>query len=153
MAFNSCVFVFGVARGASSNPCSETYHGPRAHSESEVKSIMDFVKTHGNIKAFISIHSYSQLLMYPYGYTRNPAKDQAELVRLFCCTSSTLKTFHKSNESRQRELFCFYRTVWLGRLSQTWAPCTVLTIDTGASSAPFVSVSLKTDELEIVKIK
>ncbi|XP_036068102.1 carboxypeptidase A1 isoform X2 [Oryzias melastigma] len=72
---------FGT-RGASSNPCSETYHGPRAHSESEVKSIMDFVKTHGNIKAFISIHSYSQLLMYPYGYTRNPAKDQAELDRL-----------------------------------------------------------------------
>uniref|UniRef100_A0A8C7ZLI4 Carboxypeptidase A1 n=1 Tax=Oryzias sinensis TaxID=183150 RepID=A0A8C7ZLI4_9TELE len=63
------------------NPCSETYHGPRAHSESEVKSIVDFVKTHGNIKAFISIHAYSQLLMYPYGHTRNPAKDQTELVQ------------------------------------------------------------------------
>ncbi|XP_020557179.1 carboxypeptidase A1 isoform X2 [Oryzias latipes] len=68
--------------GASSNPCSETYHGPRAHSESEVKSIVDFVKTHGNIKAFISIHAYSQLLLYPYGHTRNPAKDQTELDSL-----------------------------------------------------------------------
>ncbi|KAM6937590.1 carboxypeptidase A5 [Xenentodon cancila] len=65
--------------GASNNPCSETYHGPRAHSESEVKSIVDFVKSHGNIKAFISIHSYSQMLLYPYGYTRTPAKDHAEL--------------------------------------------------------------------------
>ncbi|RVE71340.1 hypothetical protein OJAV_G00050740 [Oryzias javanicus] len=68
--------------GASSDPCSQTYHGPRAHSESEVKSIVDFVKSHGNIKAFISIHSYSQLLLYPYGYTRKPAKDQNELYNL-----------------------------------------------------------------------
>uniref|UniRef100_UPI0037E90CC8 carboxypeptidase A5 isoform X1 n=2 Tax=Semicossyphus pulcher TaxID=241346 RepID=UPI0037E90CC8 len=65
--------------GASNNPCSETYHGPSAHSESEVKSIVDFVKAHGNLKAFISIHSYSQMLLYPYGYTRTPVKDQAEL--------------------------------------------------------------------------
>ncbi|CAL8358892.1 unnamed protein product [Lota lota] len=69
---------FGGA-GASGNPCSETYRGPSANSESEVKSIVDFVKSHGNIKAFVSIHSYSQMLLYPYGYTRNPARDQTEL--------------------------------------------------------------------------
>ncbi|XP_034031806.1 carboxypeptidase A1-like [Thalassophryne amazonica] len=68
--------------GASSNPCSETYRGPSPHSESEVKSIVDFVKSHRNIKAFISIHSYSQMLLYPYGYTTTPAKDQAELHSL-----------------------------------------------------------------------
>lgn len=76
--FSSC-----VGAGASSNPCSETYRGPRAHSESEVKSIVDFVKSHGNFKAFVSIHSYSQMLLYPYGYTRTPVKDQAELVKHF----------------------------------------------------------------------
>ncbi|MEQ2273328.1 Multifunctional pyrimidine synthesis protein CAD, partial [Xenotaenia resolanae] len=65
--------------GASSNPCSETYRGTSPHSESEVKSIVDFVQSHRNIKAFISIHSYSQMLLYPYGYTTAPAKDQAEL--------------------------------------------------------------------------
>ncbi|XP_013865725.1 carboxypeptidase A5 [Austrofundulus limnaeus] len=68
--------------GASSSPCSETYRGPRAHSEPEVKAIVDFVKSHGNIKAFISIHSYSQMLLYPYGYTTTPVKDQAELHQL-----------------------------------------------------------------------
>lgn len=67
--------------GASGNPCTETYHGPYPNSEPEVKSIVDFVKSHGNIKAFISIHSYSQLLLYPYGYTETPAPDQQELVR------------------------------------------------------------------------
>lgn len=67
--------------GSSNNPCSQTYSGPRPQSESEVKSIVDFVNSH-NIKAFISIHSYSQLLMYPYGYTDTPIKDQTELDNL-----------------------------------------------------------------------
>ncbi|KAJ8374219.1 hypothetical protein SKAU_G00047990 [Synaphobranchus kaupii] len=65
--------------GASGHACSETYRGPRAHSESEVSSIVDFVRSHGNIKAFVSIHSYSQMLLYPYGYTRQPVPEQAEL--------------------------------------------------------------------------
>ncbi|XP_035645951.2 carboxypeptidase A5 [Oncorhynchus keta] len=65
--------------GSSGSPCSETYRGPEAHSESEVKSIVDFVKSHGNLKAFVSIHSYSQMLLYPYGYTSTPCKDQSEL--------------------------------------------------------------------------
>ncbi|XDV52975.1 hypothetical protein PO909_021605 [Leuciscus waleckii] len=68
--------------GSSSNPCSETYRGPSAHSEPEVKAIVDFVKSHGNLKAFVSIHSYYQLLLYPYGYKSTPAKDQAELHKL-----------------------------------------------------------------------
>ncbi|NP_954965.1 carboxypeptidase A5 precursor [Danio rerio] len=65
--------------GSSNNPCTETYRGPSAHSEPEVKAIVDFVKSHGKIKAFVSIHSYSQMLLYPYGYTYTAAKDKAEL--------------------------------------------------------------------------
>ncbi|KAM6972943.1 carboxypeptidase A1-like [Aplochiton taeniatus] len=72
---------FGTA-GSSDNPCSETYRGPSAHSEPEIKAIVDFVKSHANLKAFVSIHSYSQMLLYPYGYTNIPAKDQAELHEL-----------------------------------------------------------------------
>ncbi|XP_034541630.1 carboxypeptidase A1-like isoform X2 [Notolabrus celidotus] len=82
------------APGASNNPCSETYRGPRAHSESEVKSIVDFVKSHGNIKAFVSIHAYSQMLLYPYGYTRTPAKDQAELHNLAKTAITDLATLY-----------------------------------------------------------
>ncbi len=74
------IFFSSTGTGASSNPCSQTYHGPSVHSESEVKAIVDFVKSHGNLKTFLSIHSYSQMLLYPYGHTRTSAKDQAELV-------------------------------------------------------------------------
>ncbi|KAF3855224.1 hypothetical protein F7725_023279 [Dissostichus mawsoni] len=67
--------------GASRNPCSDSYHGPSAHSEIEVKNVVNFIKNHGNFKSFISVHAYSQLLMYPYGYSCKNAAHQAELVR------------------------------------------------------------------------
>uniref|UniRef100_A0A8B9ITS9 Carboxypeptidase A2 n=1 Tax=Amazona collaria TaxID=241587 RepID=A0A8B9ITS9_9PSIT len=67
--------------GASNNPCSDSYRGPSANSEVEVKSIVDFIRNHGNIQAFLTLHSYSQLLMYPYGYKCTQPADYAELVR------------------------------------------------------------------------
>ncbi|NWW91428.1 CBPA1 Carboxypeptidase, partial [Rhynochetos jubatus] len=68
--------------GSSSNPCSETYRGPYAHSEREVKAIVDFIRSHGNVKSVISIHSYSQMLLFPYGYKTAPAPDHQELNEL-----------------------------------------------------------------------
>uniref|UniRef100_A0A8C1J3A9 Carboxypeptidase A1 n=1 Tax=Cyprinus carpio TaxID=7962 RepID=A0A8C1J3A9_CYPCA len=82
--------------GASSNPCSQTYHGPSVHSEPEVKAIVDFVKSHGKLKAFVSIHSYSQMLLYPYGYTRTSAKDQVELHELARKAVSELQSLHNT---------------------------------------------------------
>ncbi|VTJ89115.1 Hypothetical predicted protein [Marmota monax] len=69
--------------GASSSPCSDSYHGPRANSEVEVKSIVDFIKSHGEFKAFITLHSYSQLLMYPYGYKCTKSDNFDELMLVF----------------------------------------------------------------------
>ncbi|XP_042571805.1 carboxypeptidase A1-like isoform X2 [Cyprinus carpio] len=86
---------FGGA-GSSGNPCSETYRGPRANSESEVKAIVDFVKSHGKLKAYVSIHSYSQMLLYPYGYTHTPAKDDAELNELAEKAVSSLQSLYNT---------------------------------------------------------
>ncbi|NP_001018318.1 carboxypeptidase A1 precursor [Danio rerio] len=82
--------------GSSSNPCSQTYHGPSIHSEPEVKAIVEFVKSHGNLKAFLSIHSYSQMLLYPYGYTQTAAKDQAELHELARKATSELQSLYNT---------------------------------------------------------
>ncbi|KAM5255737.1 carboxypeptidase A5 isoform 2-T2 [Ctenodactylus gundi] len=66
--------------GSNKNPCSETYHGPSPQSEPEVAAIVDFITGHGNFKTLISIHSYSQMLMYPYGHTVEPVANQEELM-------------------------------------------------------------------------
>ncbi|XP_070121167.1 carboxypeptidase A5 isoform X2 [Equus przewalskii] len=68
--------------GSNNNPCSETYRGPSPQSEPEVAAIVDFITAHGNIKALISIHSYSQMLMYPYGHSLEPVSNQKELSKL-----------------------------------------------------------------------
>ncbi|NXD07587.1 CBPA1 Carboxypeptidase, partial [Nothocercus nigrocapillus] len=80
--------------GSSGNPCSETYRGAYAHSESEVSSIVDFILRHGNVKAVISIHSYSQMLMYPYGYKTEPAPDHDELDALAAKAVQDLAAVH-----------------------------------------------------------
>ncbi|XP_065147863.1 carboxypeptidase A1-like [Paramisgurnus dabryanus] len=83
--------------GASSNPCDETYHGPSPNSEPEIKAIVDFVKSHGNLKAFLSIHSYSQMLLYPYGYVSVPAKDKDELDELARRATAALQSLYNTS--------------------------------------------------------
>ncbi|XP_015125497.1 zinc carboxypeptidase [Diachasma alloeum] len=56
--------------GASRNPCAETYAGSAAFSDIETKSASQFIASISNkIYAYISFHSYSQLLLFPYGHT------------------------------------------------------------------------------------
>ncbi|KAM6137056.1 carboxypeptidase A2 [Pterocles gutturalis] len=80
--------------GASNNPCSDSYHGPSANSEVEVKSIVNFIKNHGNIQAFLTLHSYSQLLMYPYGYKCTQPADHAELDALGRAAASCIQSLY-----------------------------------------------------------
>ncbi|NXN08223.1 CBPA2 Carboxypeptidase, partial [Indicator maculatus] len=80
--------------GASSYPCSESYHGPSANSEVEVKSVVNFIKNHGNIRAFLTLHSYSQLLMYPYGYKCTEPADRDELDALGRAAASSIHSLY-----------------------------------------------------------
>lgn len=80
--------------GASNRPCSDSYHGPSANSEVEVKSIVDFIKSHGKVKAFLTLHSYSQLLMFPYGYKCTKADDFDELNEVAQKATQSLKSLH-----------------------------------------------------------
>ncbi|XP_074124017.1 carboxypeptidase A4-like isoform X2 [Sminthopsis crassicaudata] len=66
----------------SHHPCSLLYHGPSPHSEVEVKSVANFIRNHGNFKSFIDFHSFSQILMYPYGYISSKCPDFDELDKL-----------------------------------------------------------------------
>ncbi|XP_041112204.1 carboxypeptidase A1-like [Polyodon spathula] len=80
--------------GASNNPCSDSYHGPYAQSEVEVNNIVTFIQQHGQIKSFISVHSYSQLLMVPYGYTCDKPADYQELENVGKSAASALKSLY-----------------------------------------------------------
>jgi len=63
--------------GSSSDPNSDIYHGKSAFSEPETKAVSDFIKTLKNVKMGIDFHSYSQLILRPYGWTTKLPPDEA----------------------------------------------------------------------------
>jgi len=59
---------FGWGTGGSSkNPGSDIYMGPAPFSEKETSAVKKFVERHPNIKTMISFHTYSKLILYPWG--------------------------------------------------------------------------------------
>lgn len=70
------------ALGTSTNPCSDIYCGKTPESEIEVRNVANFIRRNkATIKAYLTVHSYSQLLLFPYSYSYNLAADHSELVK------------------------------------------------------------------------
>jgi murein tripeptide amidase MpaA len=55
-------------------PSDETYVGPRAFSEPETQAVRDLIGCE-RFAGVITYHSYSQLILYPWGYTEKPIPD------------------------------------------------------------------------------
>ncbi|MGI5195201.1 M14 family metallopeptidase [Streptomyces sp. CA-288835] len=65
---------WGCCGGSSGSPSSDTYRGSAAESAPEVKVVADFVRSRvvggkQQIKAGIDFHTYSELVLWPFGYT------------------------------------------------------------------------------------
>lgn len=56
--------------GVSQVQCSLTYPGPYAFSEIEVKTLSDYIATVPRLTTYISFHAFSQILLLPYGHTK-----------------------------------------------------------------------------------
>jgi len=68
--------------GSSTNPCTDTYAGSAAFSEPETKAASDFQISLGNrLKFVLSLHSYSQYILIPYG-VRVPFPPHNEYLRI-----------------------------------------------------------------------
>jgi carboxypeptidase T len=70
-------------RGGSDEPASDIYRGPQAESEAEVKAIKSLVDDpNRRFRAQLDYHNYSQLILYPWGYTVFGTDDQNTLSGL-----------------------------------------------------------------------
>jgi murein tripeptide amidase MpaA len=91
---------WGLA-GSSGNPEKETYRGVAPFSEPETQAIRDFVAIH-EFHASISYHSYSQLVLYPWGYTRDAAPHKEQLSKMAEDMANSIREVHGMNyTSRQ----------------------------------------------------
>jgi len=80
--------------GASDNPCSETYAGPYAFSEIEMVNVRDQISAQTNLISYLTFHSYSQLWMYPWGFTTALPDDWQELDDLAQNAVNALTAVH-----------------------------------------------------------
>ncbi|XP_072858728.2 carboxypeptidase B2 isoform X1 [Pogona vitticeps] len=83
--------------GASDDDCEEIYCGPYPESEPEVRAVANFIRKHKDqIKAYITMHSYSQMVLFPYSYTTNKSKDHDELQFLANKVANTIRLKHQN---------------------------------------------------------
>jgi len=84
-----------MVAGSSSNPCSEEYAGPSPASEIEVANLQKFITANNaTIKSFWDIHTYSEDLMYPYGYAEVYPPDVQKIKALAGQATAAVNAAH-----------------------------------------------------------
>ncbi len=70
------------------DPCLPTYAGVAPLTEPEVRAVARFLgwprRARPRFSLYLSLHSYSQLWMAPWGYTMEPPPHYDRLVRVAC---------------------------------------------------------------------
>ncbi len=90
-------FQWGCCGGSSGSECDETYRGPLPASEPETQAVQDYVRAEfpdqreDDLSApapvtatgvFLDIHSYSELVLWPWGFTSSPPPNATALQTL-----------------------------------------------------------------------
>ncbi|XP_069474418.1 mast cell carboxypeptidase A-like [Ambystoma mexicanum] len=84
--------------GSSNNPCSEMYSGSAPESEKETKAVANFIRNHiHSIKAYLSFHSYSEMLLFPFSYKYDLAPNHEELNAVAKAAVEALSSVHGTN--------------------------------------------------------
>jgi len=105
--------------GSSNDKCSDTYHGPAAWSEIETVHVSNYILQRQSDWIFYnSIHSYSQLVLLPWGYTNDLPDDYQEMLTLAQKGADTLFNVH----GKTYEVGCIPCMLYIASGSSTdWA--------------------------------
>ena len=76
--------------GSSPVPASDVYRGPAPFSEPETRAVRDLF-LEKDFRAMISYHSYSQIILYPWGYTKAPTGKEQELNEIAVAMASLMQ--------------------------------------------------------------
>jgi len=124
--------------GSSGVPTSDTYRGTSAFSEPESLHVSNFITSmdlQGNILAAIDFHSYSQLVLRPYGWTTANCPDNQALKILGDGISFEIQRNSAKRYTSQRSIDLYITT---GSASDwfyqegIWGAYTIELRDTGA---------------------
>jgi carboxypeptidase T len=93
---------------SSSLPFMEDYHGTSAFSEPETQTIRNFIEgravSNNPITRLLDYHSYSQLILYPWGDTPDPAPDAALFKQIAEEMRDRIKAVHGVQYTAQQSV-------------------------------------------------
>ncbi|XP_060074548.1 carboxypeptidase B-like [Ylistrum balloti] len=74
-------FMYDPGTGGSMDACSDIYTGTEAFSEVESDGISRYILDNSdqNFVAYLTVHSYGQMWLFPWGYTSEKPEDYADL--------------------------------------------------------------------------
>ncbi|HEY0602602.1 MAG TPA: M14 family metallopeptidase [Herpetosiphonaceae bacterium] len=105
-------YKWGCCGGSSSSPSSDTYRGPSAFSAPETARLRDFVNSRviggkQQIKGSISFHTYSELILWPYGYTYTdvPSDMTADDRNVFATMGRAMATTNNYTAQQSSDLY------------------------------------------------
>lgn len=77
------------------NECSEVYGGRAAFSEPETRALRNFVTDHQDkIKMYVTLHSYGQLILYPWSYSSKSVSNHKELQNIAELAKEAIQKVH-----------------------------------------------------------
>ena len=101
-------FVWGVAQGQTScSPCADIYCGPSAFSEPETRNVKHILDSE-RIVSFVDVHSYSELVLYPWGHAPTQSTDPSQRftgLPTGTCTASIPATYSEYMPPRDVQRF------------------------------------------------
>ncbi|TME80824.1 MAG: hypothetical protein E6I43_12935, partial [Chloroflexi bacterium] len=71
-------FLWSSGIGTSSDSCSEVFKGAGAFSEPETRNVRSLLDSYSHIVSMMDIHSYSQLVLHPWGDDDNQSTDPSQ---------------------------------------------------------------------------
>jgi len=90
--------------GSSSSPSSDTYHGPSAFSEPETQAVRDFVTARKRTTVLITFHTFSELILWPYGWTDDQIPSDTDR-RVFETMGNKMATWNGYTAQKSSELY------------------------------------------------
>ncbi|OFZ22900.1 MAG: hypothetical protein A2X94_14805 [Bdellovibrionales bacterium GWB1_55_8] len=90
--------------GSSKLPQSDTYRGEAAFSEPESMAVKNFVEARPNLKTMLTFHSFSELILYPWGHTNEEIGNARDLAA-FKQMANTMAGWNKYRAKQSSGLY------------------------------------------------
>ncbi|XP_070711790.1 carboxypeptidase B2 isoform X2 [Pempheris klunzingeri] len=84
-------------QGASNEPCTEIYCGAFPESEPESGAVANFLRSHkDSVQLYLSIHSYSQMLLFPFSCSLEEAENHKDLLEMVQEAAQKIKRYYRN---------------------------------------------------------